>query len=146
MANNKKVIKKKVKEEVIDTSLDVFLILKEKVSVVELQDLINESFKEIETEIWPDLNIMELQLKSDNTMDWIEVSESDVFDDEDKKIINSYDAKAVFCITVDADDTEVLVSVVKAILEKYDGVLGNDTDDFKPMFDKSNIENFNYNE
>lgn len=143
---NKKVIKKKVKEEVIDTSLDVFLILKEKVSVVELQDLINKNFKEIETEIWPDLNIMELQLISDNTMDWIEVSESDVFDDEDKKIINSYGAKSVFCITVEADDTEVLISVVKVIMEKYDGILGNDTDDFKPLFDKSNIDNFNYNE
>ena len=142
----KKTIKKKAKEETIDTSLDVFLMLKEKVTVVEIQNLINENFKEIDTEIWPDLNIMELQLKSENTMDWIEVSESDVFDEEDKKLINSYGTKAVYCITVEADDTEILVEISKALLEKYDGVLGNDTDDFKPVFDKNNIENFNYNE
>jgi len=143
-----KTIKKKakVKEETVDTSLDVFLILKQKVNVIEIQDLINDNFKEINTEIWPDLNIMELQLSSENTMDWIEVSESDVFDEDDKKLIGSYGAKSVYCITVEADDTNVLVNIVKLLLEKYDGVLGNDTDDFKPIFDKSNIESFNYNE
>lgn len=142
--SKKKITKKPVIKDEPDI-LDVFLMLKERISVKQLEEIINNHFKEIETEVWPELNVMQLGLQEEKYIDFIEMKDDEAFSDEDRQYIDSKGYQCVYCISHEADELKVVTDVVKAILESFEGVIGNDTDDFEPTFDKDTIANFNYN-
>jgi hypothetical protein len=141
---NKKMVKKPVVSQEPE-ALDVFLMLKENIAVKQLEEIINNEFSDIETEVWPELNVMQLGLADEKYIDFIEMIDDEAFTVEDREYINSKGYKCVYCITHEADDSKTMINVVKAIFEKFDGIVGNDTDDFEPTFDKETINNFNYN-
>lgn len=126
-------------------SLDVFLMLKENVKVKEIQDIINANFEDIEIDIWTELNVMQLELKDKTCIDLVEMINDDAFDTKDKEYFQSRDFKSVYCITHKRENLETILDIAKLLIERYDGILANDSDDFEPVFDKTTLNNFNYN-
>lgn len=126
-------------------SLDVFLMLKENVKVKEIKDTIVANFEDIEVDIWSELNVIQLELKDKTYIDLVEMINDDAFDAKDKEYFQSRDFKSVYCITHESEDLKVMLDIAKLLIEKYDGILANDTDDFEPTFNKLTLNNFNYN-
>lgn len=126
-------------------NVDIFLMLKENVNVKEIQDIINANFKDIEVDIWTELNVLQLELKDKTYIDLVEMINDDAFDTKDNEYFQSRGFKSVYCITHTQENLQIVLDIIKLLIEKYDGILANDTDDFEPIFDKTTLNNFNYN-
>lgn len=114
-------------------SVDIFLMLKENVNVKELQNIIIEKFKDIENDIWSELNVMQLELKDGNFIDWAEMKDESAFDANDKKYIEDKGFQSVYCITYEPENLDIVLEIIKIIFENHNGILASDTDDFEPI-------------
>lgn len=120
--------------------IEIYLMLKDIVSAKQLQTIVENNFEQIETDIWSEANIMELELSDKTTIDFVSIDNFEM-NDEDKFYFEQNNFKSVYCISYDKEDETIVIKALKLILNKYDGVIGNDTDSFEPIFDKSNIDN-----
>lgn len=120
--------------------IEIYLMLKDIVSAKQLQTIVEDNFEQIETDIWSEANIMELELSDKTTIDFVSIDNFEM-NDEDKFYFEQNNFKSIYCISYDKEDETILIKALKLILNKYDGVVGNDTDNFEPIFDKSNIDN-----
>lgn len=120
--------------------IEIYLMLKDIVSAKQLQTIVEDNFEQIETDIWSEANIMELELSDKTTIDFVSIDNFEM-NDEDKFYFEQNNFKSVYCISYDKEDETIVIKALKLILNKYDGVIGNDTDSFEPIFDKSNIDN-----
>lgn len=120
--------------------IEIYLMLKDIVSAKQLQTIVEDNFEQIETDIWSEANIMELELSDKTTIDFVSIDNFEM-NDEDKFYFEQNNFKSVYCISYDKEDETIVIKALKLILNKYDGVIGNDTDSFEPIFDKNNIDN-----
>lgn len=120
--------------------IEIYLMLKDIVSAKQLQTIVEDNFEQIETDIWSEANIMELELSDKTTIDFVSIDNFEM-NDEDKFYFEQNNFKSIYCISYDKEDETTVIETLKLILNKYDGVIGNDTDSFEPIFDKNNIDN-----
>lgn len=120
--------------------IEIYLMLKDIVSAKQLQTIVEDNFEQIETDIWLEANIMELELSDKTTIDFVNIDNFEM-NDEDKFYFEQNNFKSIYCISYDKEDETTVIETLKLILNKYDGVIGNDTDSFEPIFDKNNIDN-----
>lgn len=120
--------------------IEIYLMLKDIVSAKQLQTIVEDNFEQIETDIWSEANIMELELSDKTTIDFVSIDNFEM-NDEDKFYFEQNNFKSIYCISYDKEDEITVIETLKLILNKYDGVIGNDTDSFEPIFDKNNIDN-----
>lgn len=120
--------------------IEIYLMLKDIVSAKQLQTIVEDNFEQIETDIWSEANIMELELSDKTTIDFVSIDNFEM-NNEDKFYFEQNNFKSIYCISYDKEDETTVIETLKLILNKYDGVIGNDTDSFEPIFDKNNIDN-----
>lgn len=120
--------------------IDIYLMLKDAVNVKQLQTVVEDNFEQIETDIWSEANIMELELSDKTTIDFVSIDNFEM-NDEDKFYFEQNNFNSVYCISYNKEDETTVIEALKFILNKYDGVIGNDTDSFEPIFDKNSIDN-----
>jgi len=117
--------------------IDLYLMLKKDLNVKQLQTIIKNNFKQIQSDIWTEINIMELDIGK-NTIDFINIDNCEI-DDEDKLYFKENNFESVYCISYEKEDEQTLINILKAIFNEYDGIIGSDTDNFEPIFDKDTL-------
>ncbi len=117
--------------------IDLYLMLKKTVNVKQLQTIIKNSFKQIQSDIWTEINIMELDIGK-NTIDFININNCEI-DDKDTLYFKENNFKSVYCISYEKENEQTLINILKTIFNEYDGIIGSDTDSFEPIFDKDTL-------
>lgn len=117
--------------------IDLYLMLKKAVSVKQLQTIIKNNFKHIQSDVWTEINIMELDIGK-NKIDFISIDNCEI-DDEDKLYFKKNSFESVYCISYEKENEQTLINILKTIFNEYDGIIGSDTDNFEPIFDKNTL-------
>lgn len=125
-------------------SENAVLLLKSDVKVKDIQNIVNENFKNIETDVWTDLSIIEIALDSGSCIDIEEIVFEDL-DESDKIYCQNEQIKIMYYIDYEKEDLNTILEIVKLILDRYDGLLGNDTENFEPVFSKDELGEFKIN-
>jgi len=68
----------------------------------------------------------------------------DISEFEDVDFLIRKEISTVYCISHRSKDLPVLVSRLKELLHKFGGIIGNDSDEFEPIFNYDNIDDFCY--
>lgn len=114
----------------------LFLMLNQKITAKEIEKIINSKFKNFRTDTWAELDILEIEIKNDQIIDFVEAENDETIDCDDKKLFESKGFKSVYCISYEDSNKDIVTKIIKEILSLYDGVVGSDTDDFEPILDK----------
>lgn len=117
---------------------DIFLLLKQKLDIKKIQDILNDKYKN--NDIWTEINTMQIEIDNKQFVDFVEYS--DYLDESDKSFLNDNNFNSIYCISYNTDYELIVINMIKSIFEKYEGALGNDTDDFQPLYDKNSLDKF----
>lgn len=95
---------------------------------------------EKDVEIWNELNLMEVVLESDSL---IFQDARECFEDPlDLEFIEQKEIKTIYQISFDLADQPKVCQVMKELMEKTDGIICSDTEDFEPIYTKEMRELF----
>ena len=87
---------------------------------------------DLDVEIWPDLNVLELTLPSKVFIDF-EGTEADFEDEAGKSFLTSNKVKTCYLVSVEPTCGKEELALLKAIAEKTGGFFAADTADFQPI-------------
>jgi predicted aminopeptidase len=119
--------KKEVKEYI-----DLLYMTPEEVRAKDIA-LILQDRKDIAAQLWEEMNILELELQSGNSVDF-EPLEASFKAPSDAAFIKKHDIKTVFAINLCEADLSAVTSYFNKIIEKYSGFLCADSADFTPVY------------
>lgn len=88
---------------------------------------------EIKTQLWEEMNVLELELANSNSMD-LEPVEPDFKDPSDSAFVKNRNIKTIFAIQLCEEDLNTAVDVFEKIIAHYSGFLCADTIDFSPVY------------
>ena len=123
MADNKK---KNVKHE-----KSFLFLLPEKVTAAELAGELGFLDRK-QIEVWTDVNILELTFEN-GTLTFEDIMEE--LGAEDEALLTLTGKKQVYACDYLEEDREMVKKVMKALTEKYFGVLASDTENFEPYIE-----------
>ncbi len=90
------------------------------------------------SDIWPDLNLMEVEMKFDSLI--FQDAAECFIDPEDLAWMEAHQIKAKYQISYDTGDIEDVRKVMKNIMSVCGGVICSDTDDFEPSYTVDQLE------
>lgn len=82
-------------------------------------------------EIWNDINLMELALKSGGTLTFEDIMSN--LREADRVLLDGFKAKQVYACDYAARDREAVGRIMEALLQRLGGFLASDTEDFRPL-------------
>ncbi|BBF44301.1 hypothetical protein lbkm_2990 [Lachnospiraceae bacterium KM106-2] len=112
--------------------MELLYMTPSEIGVKEMKELL-ETKEKVEINTWPAIEIMELTMPSGKTADF-ETMTDYIDHPEDLAYMQSKNVKTVYAITVEEEDFEELKPYVKALIEKYEGFLCSDSEDFQPEY------------
>lgn len=121
---------------------DIFYFIPIKIGIVDIYKCIREMYSN-KLLLWEESNSLQVYYKSDRFIDVYEMS-LDEFDCENREFLIEHGIHTAFCISHHRIDKEFFIQYIEAILVKYGGWLGNDSDKFQPWFNLQNIKLFKY--
>lgn len=88
--------------------------------------------KGIKLELWEEMNILEIELPSLNTVD-IEPVEVNFLNSSDAAFVKNRGIRTIFAVTLKEDDLLSVKDCFHTIIERFSGFLCTDSEDFKPI-------------
>lgn len=92
-----------------------------------------KGMKEIKLQLWEEMNVLELELPSQNSVD-LEPLELAMPNPSDAAFIEQYNIKTMFAVTLTETDLPVVKACFKEIIDVLSGFLCADTTDFNPIY------------
>lgn len=118
---------------------DIFYLLKENINARNICDALEGNEKKIS------VNAEESAFTVDYLdgihMEWYKMNIED-FEDFDYLKKNKF--LIVYCISHHSKDINTIISEIKILMKKFGGIVGNDNEKFKPLFEYNEIDNFSY--
>lgn len=121
--NGKKTIKRYV---------ELFYMTPREVSAKDIAEIFRD-MKGITVQLWEEMNVLELDLPGEGSMDF-EPIEPSFSNPSDKAFIRDRNIRTIFAITLCEADLQSAVMYFKAIVEKHSGFVCSDTEDFQPVY------------
>lgn len=108
------------------------LLCKQEIDVTDIQAAI-DGIEKVDTEVWKEMGVLEISVSEEAHID-VEELECEAEDDEAlEKMMQEIPCKALFAVTIKPDDYEVVVPVMKKIIEKLDAIIVADNDTLEEL-------------
>jgi hypothetical protein len=124
---NKKPIKKEIKNYV-----DLLYMTPQVVNAKELAALFDDD-KNISVQLWEEMNILELELPNENSVDFEPLSIS-FKDPSDAAFVKNRNIQTIYAINLLEDDLNASIPYFELIIEQYQGFICADSEDFNPVY------------
>lgn len=124
---------KKVKKKF----LEYYYMIPSKVDVKKLSKditVINEK----QIEIWREINLMEIVLTSDSLI--FEDAKNCFIDPLDLQFLKEHQIETIYQVSFEQNDTKKVIEIFKELMQKNNGFLASDSEDFTPIFTIKNID------
>lgn len=128
MANKKSSVGNKPEKVYID----LFYMTPLEVSAKDIAALLQEN-KDFQVELWEQMNILEMELLSGNSVDF-EPVDANFKDPSDAAFLKNRGIRTIFAINLCEDDLNSLVPYFEGIVDKYSGFVCADSADFNPVY------------
>jgi hypothetical protein len=112
--------------------IDLFYMTPSEVSAKDIASLIQEEAN-IKVELWEAMNILELELSNQNSVDF-EPMEVSFKAPSDVAFVKNRNIKTIFAITLCETDLNSIMPLFERIIEKHSGFLCADSEDFSPVY------------
>ncbi|MDD3172793.1 MAG: hypothetical protein PHF63_03905 [Herbinix sp.] len=112
--------------------IDLLYMTSSEVSAKDIALLLQDT-KEISVQLWEEMNVLELELANQNSVDF-ELLEATFKDPSDAAFIKNRNIKTIFSINLCKDDLDTVISYFEKIISTYSGFLCADSEDFTPVY------------
>lgn len=129
---------KKATTKLITKSLELLYMTSMTVTARELASLLRDT-RGLKTELWEDMNVLELELPSLNTVDF-EPLNVNFKDPSDAAFVKNRDIQTIFAITLKEPDLPIIKECFEDIIQQYSGFLCTDSTDFSPIHVGSSVK------
>ncbi len=123
---------KKASQLPVKKYLDLFYMSPMELSAREIAFLLKDS-KELSIELWEEMNILEIELPNENSLDF-EPLEASFQSPSDAAFIKNRNIKTIFAINLDEADLDTAIPYFDQIVQEYSGFFCADSDDFTPVY------------
>ncbi len=134
MADKKKKPAKKAApvHKAVKNYIDLFYMTPQQVSAKELADTLKE-YETITVELWPEMNVLELVLPNENSIDFEPVPVS-FADASDAAFVKNRNIQTIFAINLYEDDLTAATPLFEQLVAKHSGFVCADSEDFTPVY------------
>lgn len=129
MANKKQT---KVSSKPDKKYLDLLYMTPSTLKARDLAELLKD-FKGITVELWEEMNVLELELVSQNTIDF-EPLDINFKDPSDAAFVKNRNINSIFAINLAEEDLPTIKACFEQIISQFSGFLCLDSEDFKPIY------------
>jgi hypothetical protein len=112
--------------------IDLFYMTPSEVTAMDLAVFFQDGNK-ISAELWPEMNILEVELLNENSVDF-EPVEISFQDPSDAAFIKNRKIHTIFNIHLCDSDLDSMSAYFELITDKYDGFICADSADFTPVY------------
>ena len=123
--------KKKKQDMPTKQYLDLFYMTPTEVGAKDIADMLQPK-KDLVIELWPEMNVLELELPNRNTVDF-EPLAVDFKDASDLAFVKNRKIRTIFGINLAEEDLGKVKSLFELIIEHFSGFLCTDSMDFQPI-------------
>lgn len=120
------------KQKVIKKYIDLFYMTPSEVTAKDIAILLQDN-KGLSQQVWEEMNVLELELPNENTIDF-EPVEPSFQDPSDASFIKNRNIKTIFAITLCEEDIQLVVPYFEQLVEAYAGFVCSDSADFNPVY------------
>ncbi len=129
MANNKK---SGSKEKVIKEYIDLLYMTPLTITAKDISNLF-EANKDFSVQLWEDMNVLELELPNDNSIDF-EPLDVNLKDPSDAAFVKNRNIQTIFALALCKTDLDTVIPLFNLLVEKFQGFVCADTENFNPVY------------
>lgn len=111
--------------------LDLFYMTPSVVEAKDIADLLKEN-TDIAIELWPEMNVLEIELINKNTVDFEPLSVN-FKDPSDLAFVKNRKIRTIFGINLAEEDLGKVRRLFEQIIDRFSGFLCTDSSDFQPI-------------
>ncbi len=124
--------KNKNSHEEVKKYLDLLYMTPQAINAKDIA-LVLEKINGITTQLWEEMNILELELANEYSVDFEPIATA--FQDPfDASFINKHNIKTIFALSLCEKDLNTVVGYFNEIISQYSGFLCADSEDFTPVY------------
>lgn len=112
--------------------LDLFYMTPNEVNAGDIADLL-EGSDEFIVDLWSEMNVLELELKNHNTVDF-EPVDIRFKDPSDAAFVKNRSIRTIFAITLAEEDLNAVKDCFERVIARFSGFLCSDSPDFNPVY------------
>lgn len=142
MADKKKNSKKKeglVKNSEVKHPIDLLYMTSCEVTAKDLSEILKD-IKDLKLELWEDMNVLELELNNQDTVDF-EPLDVHFKNPSDAAFVKNRNIITIFTVSTFEEDIETVKSIFEKIIAQLSGFLCSDSEDFSPFYVGSPVKN-----
>lgn len=122
----------KSKDKVMKEYMDLLYLTTATVNAKEIAALL-QSCKEISVQLWEEMNVLELELPNQNSVDF-ESLDPCFKAPSDAAFVKSHGIKTIYAITICKEDLKTIIPIFELIVENFAGFVCADREDFAPVY------------
>lgn len=123
---------KNLKQKIEKEYVDLFYMTSMEVSAKDIAELFQNTAG-ITVQLWEEMNVLELELPSENSIDF-EPLEPSFKEPGDAAFIKNRNIKTIFALNLCEADLQGAIPYFEQITQKYSGFVCMDSQDFKPVY------------
>jgi hypothetical protein len=112
--------------------LELFYMTPSEVKAKDIAALL-EAEKEVKIELWDEMNILELELANEESVDF-EPLDYSFTNPSDAAFIKNRNINTIFAVNLKEADLDSVKPCLEKIVEKYSGFVCTDSEDFNPVY------------
>ena len=124
---------KKVPQKEVKSYIDLLYMTPLEITAKDISTQLNNTTGINNIEFWEEMNIIELELSNQNTVDFEPLAVS-FKDPSDTAFVKNRNIQTIFAIHLCEEDLSTVNSLFESIVGKYSGFLCADTGDFLPVY------------
>lgn len=123
---------KKIDTKAVKNYIELLYMTPQEVNAKDIAGII-QGTPEITAQLWEEMNILELELSNQNSVDFEPVA-ADFKDPSDAAFIKNRSIKTIFAINLCETDLNTVITIFEKIVGQFSGFLCADTQDFTPVY------------
>jgi hypothetical protein len=120
------------KTKTVDRYLELFYMTPSEVTAKDIALLFKEG-KGIKVELWEEMNVLELELANQNTVDF-EPLDAHFKDPSDAAFIKNRNIHTLFAVSLNENDFAAVKPYFEQLIGQFKGFLCSDSADFNPVY------------
>jgi hypothetical protein len=112
-------------------TMELLYMTPSEIRAKDIADLLQDA-KGITVELWEEMNVLELELSNQNSVDF-EPLDTHFSNPSDAAFIKNRGIMTIFAVSVREEDFQELKAIFEVVVLQYNGFLCSDTEDFQPV-------------
>lgn len=121
---------------------DIFYLNQRKISIEEIYNFLKNNHSEIKMSLYNDT--FSVELDSAVHFYYTQMKLDEFQEPDDKKFLADEKIQSIIMITHHPRDLKSILPFIREYMEKSDGLIGNDSDAFQPIYNIYDLSSFNY--